>query len=145
MRRRVRGHNLLEMIIACFIFSTVAIGLTTVWIQHSRTMMRAGGRMVGQFLANQVMEECIAAGWDSVDTFDPNTADGAPTVGTPINMNEIVRDSNKVTVYTPSVNVERTTMAGGIEVKMVTVRVEWDEQEGRGWIEYSSQLVESGL
>ena len=68
------GHNLLEMIIATFIFSTVLLGLTSVWMQHSRVMERAGGRLVGQFLANQLMEECIAAGYDLVSNLATNPA-----------------------------------------------------------------------
>lgn len=137
MRKAVRGdggHNLLEMILAAFIFSTVALGTTAVWIQHSRVMAQSGGRLVGQFLANQLMEECIAAGYDSVGTLTGPRPE--------IVMNEIVRDVNKSVTYVPTVTVVEPT--GALTMRLVTVRVEWDEQNGRGFVEYESQLAQAG-
>jgi hypothetical protein len=151
MRRRPLGHNLLEMIIACFIFSTVAIGLTTVWIQHSRTMERAGGRMVGQFLANEIMEECIAAGYDKVDALVGARPDMV--------MKEVVRDAPKAVTYTATVEVSPATTPDGLAIKVVKVTVYWDEQSfsttartdaaGRdvmlkGSVDYQCQLAQSG-
>ncbi len=136
---RPRGHNLLEMILATFIFSTVALGTTAVWIQHSRVMNKSGGRLVGQFLANELMEECLAAGYDSVDTLAITRPE--------IEMREIVRDAEKVTLYQPTITVADLSIpgpSGNLTPKLVTVRVEWDEQEGRGFVEYQSQLAEAG-
>lgn len=135
---RPRGHNLLEMILATFIFSTVALGTTAVWIQHSRVMNKSGGRLVGQFLANELMEECLAAGYDSVDTLAGTRPD--------IVMEETVRDADKSVTYYPSVVLDPKPpdTSGVLQMRTVTVRVEWDEQEGRGFVEYQSQLAKAG-
>lgn len=136
------GHNLLEMIIATFIFSTVLLGLTSVWMQHSRVMERAGGRLVGQFLANQLMEECIAAGYDLVSNLATNPASPPE----PLELSETMRGIKKDVEYRPTITVVDTPVPGSpnARMKLVTVRVEWDEHNGTGWIDYTSQLTESG-
>ena len=148
--RGCRGHNLLEMIIACFIFTTVAVGLTAVWIQHSKAMEFAGSRLVGQFLANQLMEECIAAGYDTVDELGGPRPDFV--------MNEIVRSENKTVIYQATITIVPMDGASGHPIapiattgsptdpfpKEVTVKVEWDQQNGKGEIEYKSVLASNG-
>ncbi len=136
MRRRlIRGHNLLEMIIACMLFVSVTTSLVMVWVYHSRTMEKSGGRLVGQFLAHQLMEECLAAGHEAVGTLTGPQQ--------PILLTERVRGVEKTVEYFPEITVSGATVDGEV-MRQVRVRVEWYESGGRGSVEYSSLLAPVG-
>ena len=139
MSRRlyVRGHNLLEMVIACFVFLTIATGLAGLWIQLAKEMGVANSKLVGQHLAEQVMEECIGAGYTNIDSFNgprPN-----------IIMNEV--DRGAVQQFTYQVTVSVTPMGVGAVIsateawKVVKVRVQWHDSLGDSNIEYKTLLA----
>lgn len=138
MRKAPLGHNLLEMMVACFIFLTIVTGLTGVWISLAKDQNLANSRLVAQHLAEQVMEECIAAGYKNVDSL---------TVGRPpITMNEV--DRGNVQVFTYRVQVSVYPMGAGAVVadpgqtwKVVTVRVSWHDATGDSTIEFKTQLA----
>lgn len=138
MKRRRRGHNMLEMMMACFIFLTISTALTGVWISLSRQQNLANSRLVGQHLAEQVMEECIAAGYKNVDSLTgprPN-----------ITMNEIDRDTVQVFSYTVVVTVYPTGDGAvvadpGQTWKVVTVKVTWHDSVGDSSIEFKTLLA----
>lgn len=129
---RPAGHNLLEMIVAVFIFSFVAIGVVGVWVMHYRTMERANGRLAAQFLASELVEQCVAAGWQGVDHLQES-----PEVFT---LKETVRDVPKEVEYTSEVLV----LARTPRLKEVTVKVLWREQGKTGKLEYKTLLAKNG-
>ncbi len=132
MRSAQSGHNLLEMIVAVFIFSFVAIGVVSIWVMHYKSMEKANGRLAAQFLASELTEQCVAAGWQGVDTLQ-----GSPENFT---LKETVRDVPKEVQYTSAVLVENRTP----RLKEVTVRVLWRESGRTGKLEYKSLLAKNG-
>jgi hypothetical protein len=133
-----RGHNMLEMMIACFIFVTIATALTGVWISLAKDQGLASSRLVAQHLAEQVMEECIAAGYKNVDSLmgpRPN-----------ITMNETDRGNVQTFTYGVVVTVYPTG-AGAVVAdpgqtwKVVTVKVFWRDAHGDSHIEFKTLLA----
>lgn len=139
---RLRGHSLLEMIIASFAFAVVAIGVVAVWASHLRVMSRASGKLMGQFLAKQQMEECLAAGFDGVDTFH-----GIDEI---VTLQETVRDAERISQYrsevkvTPRFSDPSLTDPDDLDLKEVVVTVSWRESGGKGQLVYTSLVAKNG-
>ena len=98
-------------------------------------MEQAGGRLVGQFLSAQLMEQCIAAGFDAVETLDTST-----TPMDAIEITDIKRGTTVTTAYTPSVTVVDSV----VNKKLVTVRITWESSAGLGSTEYQSFVARNG-
>ncbi len=133
-----RGHNMLEMMIACFIFVTISTALTGVWISLAKDQGLASSRLVAQHLAEQVMEECIAAGYKNVDSL----AGTRPN----ITMNETDRDAVQTFSYGVVVTVFPTGPGAvvadpGQTWKVVTVKVSWHDAHGDSNIEFKTLLA----
>ena len=64
--RRKSGHNLLEMMVATMIFATAMISIATVYQYIAIAAAKARVRMMGQYLAKGLMEECVAAKYYNV-------------------------------------------------------------------------------
>ena len=118
------------MIIATMIFLTASTGLTYLWIQYARSMSLASSQLVGQFIGEELMEECMAARYQLVDGLA-----GTNTV----TMTEVVRGETKNVDYTTNVTVN---VSGG--VKVVTVDVSWVDGEGTSRIQYKTVLTPNG-
>ncbi|MGE0493785.1 MAG: hypothetical protein AB7S38_31535 [Vulcanimicrobiota bacterium] len=61
---RVRGHSLLEAIVAASIFVVVAIFLTTIWALYDSALTKSATRLAANHVARSVAEGCIANGYD---------------------------------------------------------------------------------
>lgn len=137
VKKLISGHNLLEMVVACFIFLTISTGLVGVWISMAKEMGLANSRLVGQHLAEQVMEECVAAGYKNVDALNGARPD--------IVMKEVDRDTEQRFTY--KVTVAVTPMGAGAVVgptqqwKVVKVNVAWHDAVGDSSIEFKTLLA----
>lgn len=63
MKRGGRGFNLLEVILACFLFALIVVFSVSVWITHYKAIGKSRYDMLGMYLATQKIEECIAKGY----------------------------------------------------------------------------------
>jgi Tfp pilus assembly protein PilV len=124
MRRSPRsagGHNLLELVIAVVIFCSISVALTGIWKMHFEAMAKSRNLLVASYLGEQVMEECLAARFDLVDTLYPP----APaTQGYP--MTTRTRAGTENVIYKVMVSI---TPASATE-KNITVQVSWNGDGG---------------
>ena len=66
------GFNLLEVVMATFMFSVIAIIFTGVWGQHMRAMEKSRHYLVGSHLAESLIEEKMARGYAAVQSETTN-------------------------------------------------------------------------
>lgn len=133
--QRVRGHNLLEVIIATMIFSTTMIFVVSVWVVHSRSMSASSARLVAQHLAQKRIEECIEAGIDNIDYL----VDSYVGTRTPMMMKETNRGTLTETAY--STNITAGPMDPATFCRPVTVTIFWHDALGDSSMTYRTQLA----
>lgn len=147
-RRRDRGHNLLEMMIATVIFATALISIASVYQYIAIATAKARTRLVGQYLAKGLMERCVAAKYynvlelASVPSPTPPTGaskiPGYPTaVYPPVEMT-FRKDGTAITnLYYQEVQVDDSApmgsggIGGPLPARLVRVKVSWEEQNRR--------------
>ena len=64
--------SLLEVIVATFIFLTVMGAMQGYWITVGRMMENSRARMAAGFVAEQLLEDIIAKGYDRADEIAPS-------------------------------------------------------------------------
>lgn len=69
--RRDLGFNLLEVILACFLFALVVAFSVSVWITHYKAIGKSRYDMLGMYLATQKIEEMIAKGYSGAGPEGP--------------------------------------------------------------------------
>ena len=117
LKKRPRGHNLLEMMFAVLLFSTVVIALLGVWGTYARAIGKARYNLVATYLGEQVMENCIAAKYANIELFKakfPQT----------LNSRAKIRGTEILTTFTTSVETQDLNP----NTKIVKVKVEWNEK-----------------
>ena len=68
MRRRDgKGHSLLEMVLAIFIFLSIVVGIMGIWSTYALSIQKARSVLVATHLGEKVMESCIAAKFANID------------------------------------------------------------------------------
>lgn len=115
------AYSLLELVVAGFIFATVAVALAGVYAYHYRAIGSSRLFLVAQFLARTRMDECIAAGYDGVVQYD----DGI----TPPSVADVefkIRDEVIETEFTLTTDV--VLAAGPNSPRVCTVTVSWPEK-----------------
>lgn len=138
MRNKQRGHNLLELLVGIVVFLTATTGLLGVWVQLSRQQGQSTALLVGQHLAEQVMEESIGAGFTNVHLLNG--------VRPPIVMKETNRSG--VLLYEYKVEIQVTPPAAGAVVsasepwKVIRVIVKWHDSVGDGSCEFKTLLAQ---
>lgn len=122
------------MVMAAVLFATVSVGFLGLWAHHYYSMGRARSALVGQYLAEQMMEECIAARYQLVDN--------KRTLGTPLTftMRTTVRGESQDVVYEAYVDTAEPTPG----MKLVTVTVAWRDKGIRRGIQYKTYLFRTG-
>lgn len=65
--KRSRGFSLLEVVVATFIFLTVLGALQGYWVGVGRLMEQSRARMAASFVAEQLMEDIAAKGYERVE------------------------------------------------------------------------------
>lgn len=69
---RRRGFSLLEVIVATFIFLVVVMISAGYWVTMAKMMQQSRIRMAGVFVAEQVIEKAIEAGFHGVEAMAGN-------------------------------------------------------------------------
>ena len=137
---QISGHSLLEMILAALIFSTVAVGVLAVWVMQHKAVSKAGHVLVAQYFGEQLMEECIAARYEAVDSLD---SDVNPVE--PLELNEVEKDQERTVRYEATIDVQDIQVQSGIDdTKLVIVTVTWEGNDGRSQVDFRTYLQEKG-
>ncbi len=68
MEYRSRGFSLLEVIVATFIFLVVVMISAGYWVTVAKMMQQSRVRMAGVYVAEQVIEKAIEAGYEDVES-----------------------------------------------------------------------------
>ena len=132
---RARGHNLLEVIVASAVLGLGMFFMLSVFTTHYRAMGQAREYLLGEYLAQGIMENCIAAGYWGVGTVATNV-----TAAPPINMACRINDRLAVTSYTGKVTVNNNVPTTGI--KDVVVVVNWQSGPVNRTCRYESLLYQ---
>ncbi|MGE0494079.1 MAG: prepilin-type N-terminal cleavage/methylation domain-containing protein [Vulcanimicrobiota bacterium] len=69
MGRSFRGFNLLEMIIAVTVFSTIAVALMGIWSHNARVLRHDQDRVMAAVIAENIMESQISLGFKAEDIY----------------------------------------------------------------------------
>lgn len=139
MRARCRklhsGFNLLEVIIASFIFSVVSIAFLGVWGQQVRAMEKSRHVMVATFLAEQLVEETMAGGYQQAKLTDPSEGAEAKPI-TMITMTKNHSNPDQWDEIEVTYNTTREVLVYGDpkidKLKQVIVRVTWEDSTKTG-------------
>lgn len=119
---RTRGFNLLEVTLACFLFAVIVVFSVTVWASHARAIGKARYDMLGNFLASQKLEECIARGYSGVDGMI------TPPGGLQLGVRTTMRGKESTARYTYRIDVQ--PLPGAAKLKSVHVLVQWQGLTG---------------
>lgn len=124
----------METIIAGIIFSVVAVLLMGVWDMQFKAMLKSKETAVASFLAERIMEECVAAGFDRVELLYPD----------PVELE--VRTRTKAGVKTTNYEtvVDTSVTHPDSKQKVVIVRVTFHDNGGDHNVEFHTTLHESG-
>lgn len=138
LRRKVRGHNLLEMLLATMVFATALISIASVYQYIAIATGKARTRIVGQYLAKGLMEKCVAAKFYNVmelASVAPGTA-----VYPKVQMKYVKDGVEAIHEFEQLVQVDDCTAVdsfgnpifASIRGRLVRVRVTWEEKNRRG-------------
>lgn len=128
----VRGFNLLEVVIAAFIFSASCIAFLGVWGQQVRALEKTRHRLVANFLAEDLIEESMAAGYQKTHVTDADhpaqLEDIKMKISTRGPSSKGLEDWEEIEVlYHVSREVTIFGVAGKDKLKQVVVKVTWDD------------------
>lgn len=125
-----RGHSLLEAILAAVLFSIVAVFLMGIWEMQFRGMLKSKETVVASFLAERVMEECVAAGFDRVELLYPEKVE--------LQVRSRTRAGERTASYSASVRV--TPHPSDVEQKFVSVTVTFRDSTGESKVAYHTAV-----
>ena len=109
------AFSLLECILACFLFATVALGLTFLWPTLNQGTVRSRHRLVAVHIAQLMLERYATQARASAAL--------APSTG----VYKVSSTSNSVTIDT-EYHYDITTTSMGLGLTDVVVKVRWDQQ-----------------
>lgn len=135
-----RGFSLLEMVIACLLFTTVAISLLGVFNHHYRAVSKARLRLLAQHLCRSKMLDYTAARYEGVDAFIPNPGPSLiETIPVQFEIRGMVRNIDF------EVWAERKVATAGLGgEKIIAVWVYWEEGRTTRSVVYRTLLAKSG-
>ena len=139
MRRGLRGFNLLEVVLAGFLFATVTSSLVGVWITYARATAAGRTMLVANHLAQNIMEQQLAMGWAAQPL--PASPERKFTIV------QVVGGAESGVDYFYSVGVEDTSDPGNVmalSLKRITVTVEWDINNERKSLNCESMVYWGG-
>lgn len=139
IRHRHKGFNLLEVVIASFLFSVVAVAFLGVWGMQVRAMEKSRHNLVATMLAEEIIEEIMSAGYE----LTPLT-EGEPKLGF-VDMEMEHRGANGEWATITSRYESEVTVTeigtGDDRLKQVTVKVTWDDSSHVGEIVLETYLA----
>ena len=141
MRRKNSGHNLLETVLAGLIFAIVAVFLMGVWDMQFKAMLKSKETAIASFLAEKIMEECIAAGHDKVGDLYPTPEQF--TVRSRTRAGESFA-TYTITVSPPAPLPPSTVPPANPDLKQVVVTVTYNDSTGPRNVSYHTLLHADG-
>ncbi|HIB67652.1 MAG TPA: hypothetical protein EYO33_21770 [Phycisphaerales bacterium] len=141
IRRGHSGHNLLETVLAGLIFAIVAVFLMGVWDMQFKAMLKSKETAIASFLAEKIMEECIAAGYDKVDLLYPTPEEF--TVRSRTRAGESLAKYT-ITVSPPAPLPPTTPAPASPDLKQVVVKVTYNDSTGPRDVSYHTLLHRDG-
>lgn len=141
---RPKGFNLLEVVIAAFIFSVVSISFVGVWGQQVRALEKSRHVMVATFLAEELIEESMSQGYerskDSVTAGEIEADDILMTTETRNPRNPEQWDSVEVK-YHYTREIKLIGDPDDDKLKQVIVRVSWVDTTKTGEVVLETYLA----
>ena len=139
-RRNSRGHNLLEAIIAGILFSVVTVFLMGIWDMQFRAMLKSKETAVASFLAERIMEQCVAAGVVAVREYDQPYVDY-------IDVKSRTKKGEKTTKYTVIIEIPQQPDPRAhpdLSQQTVVVQVKYNDSTGERSVQFHTVLNENG-
>lgn len=130
MTGKKSGHNLLEVIIASFIFSVAALSFVGVWSHFYSAVTHSRNRIIGNALARGFLEEKIAWGYQAC------VPTGGPVAGAPIVVESEFRGRPSNCEFNSSYQVNDATTT----FRRVQVSVAWKDHTGQKDVRYEAYL-----
>lgn len=131
MRYGVRGHNLLEVVVAAFILSSALILVAGIWSTYYTSANQSRNTLVATNLARTVLEEQSANGYDSL----------TPILGVPqttmVTARSQIRGRQLEVPYTIEVYATDTSQPG---TRRLAVTLEWPDVRGLKSFRYETFL-----
>ncbi len=127
---------MLEAIIAGIIFSVVAVFLMGIWDMQFKAMLKSKETAVASFLAERIMEECIAAGFEAVELAYPQPYEEF------IDIRSRTKKGESLTTYT--VIVEWDAHPTDATQKTVKVQVKYNDSTGERSVQFHTVLNQHG-
>lgn len=144
-RYRPRGFNLLEVVIAAFIFSIASVSFLGVWGQQVRAAEKSRHLMTATFLAEELIEESMIKGYQQMKVTD--TEEGLDELP-PFTLHHYVRSpkdpdewTEMAVKYTATREVRHFLDPDIDKVKQVIVRVKWEDSTNQGEIVLETLLA----
>ncbi len=133
-----KGHSLLEAVLAAMLFSIVTVLLMGVWDMQFRAMSKSKEMVVASYLAERVMEDCVAAGYQVMAGED----DYEPLYQVPVELRvrSRTRAGEKETVYLATATTERHVNFPSDPQIFVTVKVAYTDSTGPNSVTYTTSL-----
>jgi Tfp pilus assembly protein PilV len=129
----------LEAIIAGVLFAVVTVFLMGIWDMQFKAMLKSKEAAIASFLAEQIMEECIAAGFEEADNL-------YPVAGEEIVIRSRTKKGISNTKYLVKVITDVPDPASAPDIMTVVVTVEYNDTTSPTprTIEYHTVLNEHG-
>ena len=139
-RHRVSGFNLLEVVMASFLFSTLAVAFLGVWGMQVRATEKSRHKLVATLLAEQLAEEAMTKGYELM-----RKTEGPPEPLT-IPMETESRGANGEwtsipVTYTATTTVKEINDGPDDRLKQVIIEVTWSDSTQTGKVELETYLA----
>lgn len=135
MRQTRRGHNLLEVIIAVFIFLTVLVLLMSVWGLYHKALTKSKDRLVASNLAVSLIERHIAMGYKNL-----NADVGKDKTYPPVTFMSVVR--GRIQKLTLHADFDCEDMSHYPRLRHLIVHVRWEEKGAPQKLTYDTYLFD---
>lgn len=132
--RALAGHNMLELVIASVIFSTVVILFLGVWTTFYSSQSLARNRLAAASLGRSVMEQQIAAGFYACD---PAVFSDSGPASFIYSDSEIRGRSTRCVLAYQFYAYDQTARPN---FRKLTVRVNWTDHTGSKSLSYDTHL-----
>lgn len=140
LKKRSDAFNLLEVVIAGFLFSIISVAFLGVWGMQVRGAEKSRHNLVATLLAEQMIEEVMGQGYELTKESAP---EDPPMEPIEVEMESLGADGVWVTInvsYQPEIEVKEIGGAGD-KLKQVTVRVSWEDTTKTGEVVLETYLA----
>lgn len=144
MKNQNGGFNLLELIVALFLFIIIVPLFASLWPIHHRAVNQSKAQLGASHICRIVLEDAISAGFDGVEALKV-----LPVADRTITLNETVEDQRTVPPKPPvtkssefvwTINTTTSGLMAG--EKLITAQVDWTESGEAKSLEMTTLLAE---